>query len=250
MIKNNEKKELGELQHLMTHRFLLEDKRLDWPSIALATYFHNLHTAEKTIFTSNKFLSEIARVNIRNMQIRLNLLEECGYIKREMHKGKRIILWVRQSPSKVIIDDNAEDDNSLKINKDIHQTELSTEPVDKDTLPMSDATRAPCRMRHTYIKEDIKDIKKINNKKSDEQFVKEKDKRQEYVSLKNKTPVYRDLTQEPEPHPHDTPEIRKKHFNKLGITTNDYDINNKNINPIAELQSLKKMLRLKQYLGT
>lgn len=131
--------------------------------------------------------------------------------------------------------------NDLKPNNDASQLHLLNSTNGKIENPKC--------IKETDINTNINELK-IKNKKSDEQFVKEKDKRQEYVSLKNKTPVYRDLTQEPEPHPHDTPEIRKKHFNKLGIATNNYDINNKNINPIAELQSLKKMLRLKQYSGT
>lgn len=142
MQNNNEKKELGNLEYLMTQRFLLEDKRLDWPSIALATYFHNLYTQDKTIFTSNKFLSELARIEVRNVQVKLALLEKYGYIKRENHNEKRIILWVRKSDSKTIIN-NPETKNKPSKTKCTKDSEKLSTKDEVSITPPHDASITP-----------------------------------------------------------------------------------------------------------
>jgi hypothetical protein len=137
-----------------------------------------------------------------------------------------------------ISDVSLEEEKGLESSNDAPQFELGKIPNGNGAYPNY--------LKETNINTNI-NLLKIKNKKEKNE---KKDDRQEYVSLKNKTPIYQDLTKEPDPHPHDTPEIREKHFKKLGIATNNYDINNKNINPIAELQSLKKMLRLNQHKGT
>lgn len=133
-----------------------------------------------------------------------------------------------------------------KLKELLNNKKLEIKDISNDLKPNDDASQLhllnftngkienPKCLKETDINPNI-NVLKIKNKK--EKFDEEKNNKQEYVSLKNKTTAYRDLTTEPEPHPHDTAEIREKHFKKHGIVTNFHDIKTKKLSPIAKLIS-------------
>jgi hypothetical protein len=145
---------LGALTHIHIERFLLDDNRLDWESRILAAFFHSMYCAKKTIYASNQYLSLIAKLEIRYVQIRLSRLEELGYIKRETYKNKRIIRWVDKNDSYII---------NEEVSKASPQKVIHSEDVSNDTEGMLHATPQACCEQRTDNKEDIKDIKKKKN---------------------------------------------------------------------------------------
>jgi hypothetical protein len=126
---------------------------------------------------------------------------------------------------------NSNNQNLINNDENIDDLENDLEIKNKQK-PLNDASRLdegnfphkkgenPTTLKK-HIKTHInKNIIINNNTKNHEQNEKKFNNQNKII-----TPIYKDLTKDPESHPHDTPEIREAHFKKLGIATSFDKIN-------------------------
>lgn len=109
--------------------FIFQDDRLEKSPSLIAGFFYSLHTAGKNITASTDYLCALARCTKRQLSRNLNLLEELKYIKRTGFTNKRVIEWIYQVSSKIIITED-EPNSALQCtnseNKDIDCSKLGT----------------------------------------------------------------------------------------------------------------------------
>lgn len=142
--------------------FLYQDNRLEKAATLIASFFYSLHTAGQNINASTDYLCSLVNVHKRQIYKIMNLLEQCGYIKRSGFTNRKRIIWTHCPKSKIIIeelDTNALQDTSdkeLNTNALKSETNLNTSAL-QDTKLVHSRTLNLCTPGHTYNKDNTKD---------------------------------------------------------------------------------------------
>lgn len=89
--------------YINTPLFLYQDSRLDKTHLLIASFIYSLHTAGKKISVSNSYLQALAGVEKRQTLYALDQLEKMKYIKRSGFTSRRIIEWIYQPESKIVV---------------------------------------------------------------------------------------------------------------------------------------------------
>jgi hypothetical protein len=159
---NNNKKEFNLPSYINIPFFLYQDHRLDRPDLLIAAFFYSLHTAGKKLTASTDYLCQLAGIKKRQFYRIINLLETCRYIQRKGFTNLKKVTWIHTPGSNIKMTENEQIDEKQNASapQDTSVEELTTS-VTEDTKLVSCKTLNLCHARHTDIKEDTKDNKKL-----------------------------------------------------------------------------------------